>query len=76
MGLCAARGMTAEDREQEKVAEFVRYAITSDLVKLQEMIVKKKMNPNAKDVPRQTPMGAMRCITLAERITTRWCATW
>lgn len=42
MGLCAARGMTAEDREQEKVAEFVRYAITSDLVKLQEMIVKRK----------------------------------
>ncbi|KAE9020961.1 hypothetical protein PF005_g6023 [Phytophthora fragariae] len=49
MGLCPSRSMTAEDREQEKIAEFVRYAITSDLVKLREMIVKKKMDPNAKD---------------------------
>ncbi|KAJ8578056.1 hypothetical protein ON010_g1154 [Phytophthora cinnamomi] len=49
MGLCAARGMAAEDREQEKVAEFVRYAITSDIVRLREMIAKRKMNPNAKD---------------------------
>jgi hypothetical protein len=50
MGLCATRGVRAEDREQEKVAEFVRYAITSDLVKLREMITKRKMDPNAKDV--------------------------
>ncbi|KAG6609283.1 ankyrin repeat domain-containing protein [Phytophthora cinnamomi] len=41
--------MAAEDREQEKVAEFVRYAITSDIVRLREMIAKRKMNPNAKD---------------------------
>ncbi|KAG3182941.1 hypothetical protein PC128_g14441 [Phytophthora cactorum] len=41
--------MHAEDRAQEKIAEFVRYAISSDLDKLREMITKRKMNPNAKD---------------------------
>ncbi|GMF09491.1 unnamed protein product [Phytophthora lilii] len=50
MGLCALRRMNAEDRQQEKIGEFVRYAITSDLVKLREMITKQKMDPNAKDV--------------------------
>ncbi|KAK1945168.1 Ankyrin-3 [Phytophthora citrophthora] len=49
MGLCWSRRMNAEDREQEKIAEFVRYAITSDLVHLQAMITKQKMDPNAKD---------------------------
>ncbi|KAL3671737.1 hypothetical protein V7S43_003647 [Phytophthora oleae] len=41
--------MNAEDRAQEKIAEFVRYAITSDLVQLRAMITKQKMDPNAKD---------------------------
>ncbi|KAL4144437.1 hypothetical protein PRNP1_013570 [Phytophthora ramorum] len=49
MGLCPLSRMTAEDREQERVAEFVRFAITADLVKLREMISKTKMDPNAKD---------------------------
>ncbi|KAG1711114.1 hypothetical protein DVH05_013830 [Phytophthora capsici] len=49
MGLCWARRMTAEDRAQEKVAEFVRYAIASDVVQLRAMITKRKMDPNAKD---------------------------
>ncbi|KUF91739.1 Methylmalonic aciduria type A [Phytophthora nicotianae] len=70
MGSCASRRrMQAEDRAQEKIAEFVRYAISSDLVKLREMITKGKMNPNAKDIP----TAAMHYIMLAEKITTRLC---
>lgn len=61
MGLCALRRMNAEDREQEKVCEFVRYAITSDLVKLREMITKRKMDPNAKDVSKtECPANRLR----------------
>ncbi|KAI9989477.1 hypothetical protein PInf_019760 [Phytophthora infestans] len=50
MGPCASRRrLDAEDRAQEKIAEFVQYVISSDLAKLREMITKRKMNPNAKD---------------------------
>ncbi|ETK87852.1 hypothetical protein F441_07905 [Phytophthora nicotianae CJ01A1] len=69
MGSCASRRrMQAEDRAQEKIAEFVRYAISSDLVKLREMITKGKMNPNAKDrfgmnaIHWASYVGALECI--------------
>ncbi|EEY57702.1 uncharacterized protein PITG_00267 [Phytophthora infestans T30-4] len=70
MGPCASRRrLDAEDRAQEKIAEFVQYVISSDLAKLREMITKRKMNPNAKDL--QIPTDAMRFIMLAEKIMTR-----
>eukprot|EP00644_Phytophthora_capsici_P010576 jgi/Phyca11/116187/e_gw1.30.519.1 len=73
MGLCWARRMTAEDRAQEKVAEFVRYAIASDVVQLRAMITKRKMDPNAKDVTQSIPMAATRFIMLVEKIMTKSC---
>ncbi|KAF1775590.1 hypothetical protein GQ600_3863 [Phytophthora cactorum] len=67
MGPCASRRrMHAEDRAQEKIAEFVRYAISSDLDKLREMITKRKMNLTRRMFAcSESCLGAEYLITIA-----------